>query len=196
MKLRSVISDWFEVNTYWAHDFFFSVPDLSHVRTITYVYPWVQRGIVPHSYVTQPCVGLSLSRDRRRHACTAGNWNLNTRMECGALRGLRDLTLIEFVCLWEKCCQLFETIPWSLMNVRQMVWMLQLLYSFVKSNQVTMCVQIVTGEFVVDLGRGLRWKKKDHPLFVTSNRCISVKNTLGWSAVVFCACEIMQVFSV
>jgi hypothetical protein len=36
----------------------------------------------------------------------------------------------------------------------------------------------------------------DRPLPVTSNRCITVKNTLGWSAVVFCACEVMQLFCV
>jgi hypothetical protein len=38
--------------------------------------------------------------------------------------------------------------------------------------------------------------KADRPLFVTSNRCIPVQNSLGWSAVVFCACEILQLFSV
>jgi hypothetical protein len=31
---------------------------------------------------------------------------------------------------------------------------------------------------------------------VPSNSCISVKNTLGRSAVVFCACEAIHVFSV
>jgi len=31
---------------------------------------------------------------------------------------------------------------------------------------------------------------------MTSNRCIPVKNTAGSSAVVFCACEIIQLFSV
>jgi hypothetical protein len=31
---------------------------------------------------------------------------------------------------------------------------------------------------------------------VTSNRCIPVKNTLGLSAVVFCVCKIIQLFSV
>jgi hypothetical protein len=30
--------------------------------------------------------------------------------------------------------------------------------------------------------------KDDHPLFVTSNRCVPVKNVLGWSAVVFFVC--------
>ena len=39
-------------------------------------------------------------------------------------------------------------------------------------------------------------RKADRHLFTTSNRCIPVKNTLGWSAVVFCACETMQLFSV
>jgi len=32
-------------------------------------------------------------------------------------------------------------------------------------------------------------------LYVTSTRCIPVKNTLLWSAVVFCVCEITQLFS-
>jgi hypothetical protein len=31
----------------------------------------------------------------------------------------------------------------------------------------------------------------DRLLFVTSNKCIQIKNTLGWSAVVFCECEII-----
>jgi len=38
----------------------------------------------------------------------------------------------------------------------------------------------------------VRWGKSDPPLFVTSNPCISVKNTLGWSAVVFCGCELIH----
>jgi hypothetical protein len=37
--------------------------------------------------------------------------------------------------------------------------------------------------------------ESDRPVFVTSHRCIRVKNTFGWSAVVFCASEIMQMFS-
>jgi hypothetical protein len=37
--------------------------------------------------------------------------------------------------------------------------------------------------------------KGDFPFFVTSNRCIPVINNLGRSAVVFCACEIIQLFS-
>jgi hypothetical protein len=37
--------------------------------------------------------------------------------------------------------------------------------------------------------------KVNRPLFVISNRCIRVKNTLHWSAVVFCACEIIRLFS-
>jgi hypothetical protein len=44
------------------------------------------------------------------------------------------------------------------------------------------------------------WKfvvgKEDHPLSATRNRRIPVKNTLCWSAVVFCECEIIQLFSV
>ena len=34
--------------------------------------------------------------------------------------------------------------------------------------------------------------KADRPLFVTCNRCISVKNTLGRSVVVFFACVVVQ----
>jgi hypothetical protein len=33
-------------------------------------------------------------------------------------------------------------------------------------------------------------------MFVTSNRCIHFKNTLGLSAAVFCACQIIQLLSV
>jgi hypothetical protein len=43
-----------------------------------------------------------------------------------------------------------------------------------------------------------RWfvlDKADHTLLVNSNRRIPVQNTLGWSAFVFCACEIMQLCS-
>jgi hypothetical protein len=39
-------------------------------------------------------------------------------------------------------------------------------------------------------------RKGDRPWFVTSNRHIPVKNTFGWRAAVFCACEIIQLFSV
>jgi hypothetical protein len=39
--------------------------------------------------------------------------------------------------------------------------------------------------------------KGGFPLFVISNRCIPAKSALGWSAVVFCACQIIQLlFSV
>ena len=34
------------------------------------------------------------------------------------------------------------------------------------------------------------------PLFFTDDWCIPVKSKMGWSAVVFCACEIVQLFSV
>jgi hypothetical protein len=44
--------------------------------------------------------------------------------------------------------------------------------------------------------REAKWVNKnsetDLPLFVTNNSCIPVKNTLGLSLVVFCACEIIQ----
>jgi len=53
-------------------------------------------------------------------------------------------------------------------------------------------LQIVTVEFAEDQGP---WQwfapgKVDHPLHVTCNRCIPGRNTLGWSAVAFCACKI------
>jgi len=37
-------------------------------------------------------------------------------------------------------------------------------------------------------------EKAEHPLFVNINRCtsITVKNTFGWSAVAFFACEVIQ----
>jgi len=54
---------------------------------------------------------------------------------------------------------------------------------------------IESGEFAFDLGNCLRWGKLIFPLFVISNWCISNKNVLGWSAVVFCACEIVQLSS-
>jgi hypothetical protein len=34
--------------------------------------------------------------------------------------------------------------------------------------------------------------KADRSLFVTSNRCIPDKRTMGWCVVVFCVCEIIQ----
>jgi len=37
--------------------------------------------------------------------------------------------------------------------------------------------------------------KPSRPLFVTGTRCIPVNNSLGSNAVVFCACEITQLFS-
>jgi hypothetical protein len=37
--------------------------------------------------------------------------------------------------------------------------------------------------------------KQSLPSFVTNNRCTPVKNTFGWSAVVFCAFEIIQLLS-
>jgi hypothetical protein len=37
--------------------------------------------------------------------------------------------------------------------------------------------------------------KADRLLFVTTNRCTPVTNKLGWNAVVFCACEMLDLFS-
>jgi hypothetical protein len=53
-------------------------------------------------------------------------------------------------------------------------------------------VQLLTAKFTVDLGNGLSRRKEDLPLFVTTNRCITVKNVLGLSDVVFCVCEVIQ----
>ena len=39
-------------------------------------------------------------------------------------------------------------------------------------------------------------QRADSHLFVTSNGCITVTDTLGWIAVVFCACDIILLFSV
>ena len=39
-------------------------------------------------------------------------------------------------------------------------------------------------------------QRADSHLFVTSNGCITVTDTLGWSAVVICACDIILLFSV
>ena len=36
----------------------------------------------------------------------------------------------------------------------------------------------------------------DRPLFLTSNQCTAFKKTFDWNAVVFCACEIIQLFYV
>ena len=57
-------------------------------------------------------------------------------------------------------------------------------------------VHIVTAEFAVDLNSGSALGKAYHPLLVTSNRCIPVKSTVDRSAVVFCACKIIRLFSV
>ena len=38
--------------------------------------------------------------------------------------------------------------------------------------------------------------KDDCLLLVHSNQCFPIKNTFGWSAVVFCACEMVQLFFV
>ncbi len=57
-------------------------------------------------------------------------------------------------------------------------------------------LQILTVKCVTDLDKWTAQGKGDRSLFVASNQCIPIKNTVGWSAVVFCACEIIQLFSV
>jgi hypothetical protein len=57
-------------------------------------------------------------------------------------------------------------------------------------------VMILNEEFAVDLGTYFALGNCDRPLFVTCNRYILVKNQLDWSTIVFCACEMMQLFSV
>jgi hypothetical protein len=54
-------------------------------------------------------------------------------------------------------------------------------------------VLIMTKELVVDLG-SFRWERRS-PLAIR-NWCIPVKNTIGWSRVVFCAYEIIQLVAV
>ena len=46
-----------------------------------------------------------------------------------------------------------------------------------------------------DLKKWSAQGKGDRSLYVTSNQCIPLKNTHGWNAVVFCACEITQLLS-
>jgi hypothetical protein len=47
-------------------------------------------------------------------------------------------------------------------------------------------ILILTEEFAVDVAVFLRWGELDRPFFVTSNRCIQLKNMIGSSAAVFC----------
>jgi hypothetical protein len=54
---------------------------------------------------------------------------------------------------------------------------------------------ILTEEFLVDLCSGLSWGNRQS-LICDQSPTFSVKNTLRWSAVVFCACAIIQFFSV
>jgi hypothetical protein len=49
-------------------------------------------------------------------------------------------------------------------------------------------------EFTGDLGSGFALEKNDCPLFVTTNRCIPVIETLNGNAVVFLACDIIELF--
>jgi hypothetical protein len=51
-------------------------------------------------------------------------------------------------------------------------------------------------ETAFDLDSGFRWGKANLPFFFTSNRCIPDKNTLDSIAVMFCVCDIIQLFSV
>jgi hypothetical protein len=37
--------------------------------------------------------------------------------------------------------------------------------------------------------------ERQSPIFVTLNLCIAVKNKVGWSAVVCCACRVTQLLS-
>jgi len=55
---------------------------------------------------------------------------------------------------------------------------------------------ILNEEFVVDLDSCFALGKGDRPLCVTSDRYIPIKNQLDWSTVVFCACELIQLYSV
>ena len=57
-------------------------------------------------------------------------------------------------------------------------------------------IRILTEEFAVGLGICFTSRKAVPPLFVTTNACIVLENTVGLSAVVFCACEVIQLFSV
>jgi hypothetical protein len=56
-------------------------------------------------------------------------------------------------------------------------------------------LQIPTVKCAAELKKWSAQGKCDRSLFVTSNQCIPLKNTFGLSAVVFCACEIIQLFS-
>ena len=47
-----------------------------------------------------------------------------------------------------------------------------------KEYAMSSCIKISTAEFAADLGSCFALRKGDRPLFVTSNRCISGKNTV------------------
>jgi hypothetical protein len=51
-------------------------------------------------------------------------------------------------------------------------------------------------KYAGDLGNFFVLGKAESPLFVSSYSCIFFKNTSGRSAVVFCACELIQFYSV
>jgi len=60
---------------------------------------------------------------------------------------------------------------------------------------ITQKLQILSCDTLVANERYLLWGKATPPFFfVISNRYTALKNTLGCSAVVFCACEIMVIF--
>jgi len=99
---------------------------------------------------------------------------------------------------WKKCAthSLPKNIYWMRMSgaLRYGIWFSsQCILQF--SRNITM-VLILTEEFAVDLGSVFAMGKADCLLYVTSNRCLPVTNTLGWSAAVFCACEIVRLFSI
>jgi len=52
---------------------------------------------------------------------------------------------------------------------------------------------MLTEEFAIDLGIFML-AKANRLLFVTSNQCNPVTSILCWSAVVFCACEIIRLY--
>jgi len=57
-------------------------------------------------------------------------------------------------------------------------------------------ILVLNEEFAVDLGICFTSRKAVSLLFVTTSACIALENTVGLNAVVFCACEVIQLFSV
>jgi hypothetical protein len=145
-----------------------------------------------------------------------GPWNRQTRRSILAASGFSCARALKFIFtifffLWRKRVGFWDRHAWLYSEIvtrdsYSPVSTLEQVNGFLRNFIWTLCPRRIFRRCNYTVYTDCRicnwpWKrfalgKDERSLFVNSNRCIPVKNVFGWSRVVFCACDVIQLFAV